>query len=161
MLAASAAAAVHTESVRGCVAKPGTYSAATTSYRFVLQVTMPQKMYTEAQVKAMHPKTGEVMLRGSMSMMGGSMAGMRHLEVQICTRVSSTVVTNAMPTIRLRDDTTGKTAMVPVAVMEGIGKGVADLHYGNNIAMTTGHAFTVTVQVKKEKAAFHLKLRSA
>ena len=161
VLAASAAAAVHTESVRGCTAKPGTYRAATASYRFVLQVTMPQKMYTQAQVRQMHPKSGEVMLRGSMSAMGGSMAGMRHLEVQICTRASLAVVTNAMPMIRLRDDTTGKTKIVPVAVMEGIGTGVADLHYGNNVAMTAGHSFTVTVQVKGEKATFHFKLRRA
>lgn len=159
MLGASAAAAVHTESVRGCVAKPGTYRAATASYRFVLKVTMPEKMYTQAQVRAMHPKAGEVMLRGPMSGMGGSMAGMRHLEVQICMRVTSAVVTNAMPMIRVRDEATRKTMMVPVAVMEGIGEGVADLHYGNNVAMTAGHSFTVTVQVKEEKATLHFKLR--
>ena len=43
---------------------------------------------------------------------------------------------------------------VPVAVMEGIGAGGADLHYGNDVPMPGGHRFTVTVTLKGQKAVF-------
>lgn len=45
---------------------------------------------------------------------------------------------------------------VPVTVMEGIGAGTADLHYGNNVAMPGGQRFTVTVTLKGQKAVFNV-----
>ena len=42
--------------------------------------------------------------------------------------------------------------------MEGIGKGLADLHYGNNIQMSAGHSYTVKVNIKGETATFHVHL---
>ena len=161
-LACAAFAAVTVASaaraVAGCKAEKGTHLATTGSFRFALRVGMSEKMYTPAQVKAMHPKTGEVMLRGHMSMGGMSMGGTRrHLEVQICSKPTNSVITNANPTITLRDNTAhGKTRTVPIAVMRGIGKGTADLHYGNNVRMPGGHRFTVTVKLKGEHAIFHV-----
>ena len=38
----------------------------------VLDANASEAMYTQAQVAAQHPKTGEVMLRGQMNTMGGS-----------------------------------------------------------------------------------------
>jgi hypothetical protein len=98
------------------------------------------------------------MLRGSMTMGGMTMGGsQRHLEVQICSRPTSAVITNANPTITVMDMSAHGMAMkVPVAVMQGVGKGTADLHYGNNVAMPAGHRFTVTVTVKGERAVFHV-----
>lgn len=119
---------------------------------------MPEMMYTQAQVRKMHPKHGEVMLRGKM--MGGMHMGgaMRHLEVQICSKKSRAVVTNAHPRIVVVDETVkGMPMSVPVAVMEGVRKGVADLHYGNNVAMPAGHKFKVTVTLKGERAVFYVK----
>ena len=43
-------------------------------------------------------------------------------------------------------------------MMEGIGEGVADLHYGNNVAMPARHRFVVIVTWKHERATFHLVL---
>jgi hypothetical protein len=44
----------------------------------------------------------------------------------------------------------------PVA-MEGIGEGMADLHYGNNVHLTAGHTYRVVVVVKGEKASFTVR----
>ena len=142
----------------GCKAEKGTYLATTASFRFALQVGMPEEMYTPAQVKEMHPKTGEVMLGGHMSMDGMSMGGMtRHLEVQICSEATKSVITNASPTIALKDDTMrGSARLVPIAVMTGIGEGNAGLHYGNNTPMHGGEMFTVTVRLEGEHAVFHV-----
>ena len=148
-----------TRVVAGCKAEQGTHLATTGSFRFALRVGMPEKMYTRAEVKAMHPKTGEVMLRGHMSMGGMVMGGAtRHLEVQICSKATRSVITNANPTIALRDVTAHtKTRTMPIAVMTGIGEGNAGLHYGNNTPMRGGHMFVVTVRLKGERVVFRVR----
>jgi hypothetical protein len=116
-------------------------------------------MYTPAQVKSMHPKTGEVMVGGSMGGGGMSMGkGTRHLEVHIHSRATGNVVTNVTPTILIRD----KTAMpgmnmavkVPAMAMQGIDQGVSDRHYGNNVPLKAGHTYVITVTVNRQPATF-------
>lgn len=175
----------------------------TASYTMVLDVNASEAMYTQAQVAAQHPKTGEVMLRGQMNTMGGTGASnmtsttmmgtattmmatattmahapmtttpmgntsntqmatgmggadVRHLEVHICSRSTGKVVQNAQPTITVVDHTSsGMADDVSVAEMQGIGAGVADLHYGNNITMPAMHRYTVTVTLNGEQAIFN------
>jgi hypothetical protein len=138
-----------------------TRNAETKSYALTLVVGPVEKMYTTAQVKAMHPETGEVMVGDSM---GGAMSmgnGTRHVEVHIQSRASGKVMTNVTPTMMIRD----KTAMagmnmgvkVPVMAMQGIGQGVSDLHYGNNVPLKAGHTYVITVTVKKEPATFTIR----
>ena len=129
----------------GTVAKQGPYV-------FALSIGPTEAMYTPAEVKSKHPKSGEVMLAGKMV---GGMAGMdmttgpqRHLEVHIC-KTGGQVVTGAHPTITVDG------AMVPVAVMEGVGEGVADYHYGNNVSLKTGQKVTVVVKLNGQTATFH------
>ena len=155
---ALAATATAGRTAVGCNAEAGVRIAVTPSYRFALHVGMPEKMYTPAQARKMHPQQGEVMVRGSMSMGGIMMGGsMRHLEVQICSKSTNAVVTNANPTIVVVDATAhGMPTNVPIAVMEGIGKGVADLHYGNNVTMPAGHRFTITVKLNGQRAVLHV-----
>jgi hypothetical protein len=121
-------------------------------YLFALSIGPEETMYTPAQVKSKHPSSGEVMLAGKMA---GGMAGMdmgggaqRHLEVHICT-TGGKVVTGAHPTITVNG------AMVPIAVMEGVGAGVADYHYGNNVNLKPGQKVTVVVELNAQKAIFH------
>ncbi len=181
----------------GCTPGPSvTKTVLSAHYTMVLDVNPTETMYTQAQVTAQHPTTGEVMLAGQMNgmpgtgssspttMMGststmghspmststtamantsttgmGGMGGVneRHLEVHICSRSTGKVVQNAQPTITVVDHTSGGMAdHVSVAVMEGIGTGVADLHYGNNITMPAMHQYTVTVALNGEHAVFNL-----
>jgi len=127
----------------------------TKSYVFALSIGPVEEMYTQAQVKAKHPKTGEVMLSGTMGSMNMSSSSIHHLEVHICTS-GGAVVTGAHPTITI-DDPTAKTMMmsVPIATMEGIGMGMSDYHYGNNIDVPSGHHITVTVKLNGEQVVFH------
>ena len=132
----------------------------TKSYVFALTIGPVEQMYTKAQVASQHPNTGEVMLSGKMNGTGG-MSGMdmgsstqRHLEVHICT-LAGKVVTGAHPTISVDDMTTSTMTMkVPIAVMEGVTEGAADLHYGNNVNLMSGHHIKVTVTLNGQKAAF-------
>jgi hypothetical protein len=211
-----------TAATRQCTPGPGlTKTVQTATYTMVLDVNPTEVMYTQAQVAAQHPTTGEVMLRGQMNTMSGSGAsgaspttmmgtatttagstshtaspttmgnspmsttstspmdhspmttattamgqtsstGMgganaRHLEVHVCSRSTGQVVQNAQPTITVVDHASGgMTDHVSVAEMEGIGAGVADLHYGNNIVMPAMHQYTVTVILNGEKAVFNV-----
>ena len=135
-----------------------TREAKTKSYALTLTIGPLEKMYTQAQVKAMHPKTGEMMMDGSMGS-GMSMGkGTRHLEVHIHSRATGEMVTNVRPTIGLHDKTAmsgmNMTVKVPVMAMTGVHEGMSDLHYGNNVPLTTGHVYEVVVTVNKETATF-------
>jgi hypothetical protein len=139
-----------------------TRTATTPTYKLTLSVGPVEKMYTAAEVKAKHPSDGEVMVGHSMSMDGMSMGDAnRHLEVHVASRATGKVVTNAQPTITLTD-TSGMSGMamsekVNAMAMQGIGEGIADLHYGDNVKLTAGHTYKVVVKVKGEKATFTFK----
>jgi hypothetical protein len=136
-----------------------TRHATTASYKLTLSVGPTEAMYTMDEVKSKHPATGEVMVGDSMSMGGMSMGkANRHLEVHVASRASGKVVTNVNPAITL-NDTSAMNGMamaqkVNAMAMEGIGEGVADLHYGDNVKLAPGHVYKVVVTIKGEKANF-------
>jgi hypothetical protein len=146
----------------GCRAELGKRIDVTRDYRVTLLVGKVENMYMPYQVRVNKIRHGEVMLRGRMTT-GALLTGapIRHLEVQICARTTRRVVADANPGIVVDDTTKGKTVTLPVSVMEGIGEGAADLHYGNNVAMPAGHRFVVTVSWKSQRASFRLTLPPA
>ena len=160
---ASVSAAGAQSTAVGCNARGAmTWTSMTASYRVQLHIGMPEKMYTPAQVKNLHPKSGEVMMGGMMGMnsstsMGGS--SMHHLEAQICSKKTGSVIANAKPTIRLVDDSAGgMMTKLPVAMMQGIGHGLEDFHYGNNVTARSGHKFTVKVALNGQTAVFRMQM---
>jgi len=168
-IAATAAAEPQAAAASQC--RPGdglTRTAVGRSDLFVLDVGPTEAMYTVAQVKKLHPKTGEVMLGGAAMSMPGAMAGgqggkgmaaamQRHLEVHICSRATGKVVSDARPLITLTDATSMSMAeRVPAAMMEGVDAGPGDIHYGNNVTLTKGHRYTVAVALGTEKVVFHI-----
>ena len=148
--------------VAGAAAAQITRHAKTKSYSLTLVVGPSEEMYSQAKLKAMHPKLGEVMVGGAM--MAGSMSAMkgetvRHLEVHVKSLATGATVTNVTPQISL-DDTTAKAMMsekLEVVAMEGVGQGKSDLHYGNNVSLKLGDVYKVSVVVHGEKASFTFK----
>lgn len=139
-----------------------TRHATTASYKLTLSVGSVEKMYTADELKMKHPTSGEVMVGHAMTMEGMSMdAPNRHLEVHVVSRATGKVVTNLRPTIMLTDTSAmGGMAMsekVNAMAMQGIGEGIADLHYGDNVKLTAGHVYKVVVTVKGEKATFSFR----
>lgn len=133
-----------------CPSASGT-SASTASYTMSLNVGPVENMYTQQQIESMHPSSGEVMLGGMMSNAMGANA--RHVEVHICSKQTNTVVSNANPTISIKDTTTGAAPQsVPISVMQGVKEGPSDLHYGNNVDLAPGHSYDVTVALNGETA---------
>jgi hypothetical protein len=135
---------------------PASQTKTTKSYVLKLTIGMAEHMWTPAQVKAKHPTTGEVMLLGSMSsgMMGGSQ---RHLEVHITSRPTGKVVAGAHPAMTALDTSADNAMMItiPVVEMQGVTEGSCDLHYGNNVELTAGHVYKITVTLNGQWATFH------
>lgn len=133
----------------------------TSAHVFLLHLGPRESMLTlsPAEAKAKHITTGELMVGGTMSMgtSSGTMSGdmtTRHLEVHICRRESGAVVTQARPSITVSPPAGGGTGQIPVAVMDGVTAGVADLHYGNNVALRRGGTYTITVRLGSDSASF-------
>jgi hypothetical protein len=151
----SAAVAPARPNAVGCKPEAGKRIVLTRVYRFTLLIGNVENMYMPRQVRANHLKHGEEMLRGTMTSAAALTGGpIRHLEVQICKRATRAVVTNAKPKIVVDDRTKRKAFALPVSVMEGIGEGAADLHYGNNVAMARKHRFSVTVTWNGQRVSF-------
>jgi hypothetical protein len=144
-----------------------TRHATTASFKLTLAVGAAEKMYTAAEVKLKHPTSGEVMVGSmtndhAMTMEDMSMSGAnRHLEVSVASRATGKVVTNVRPSIVLTDTSAMSGMAMPQKVsavaMYGVGEGMADLHYGDNVKLTAGHVYKVVVAVKGEKATFSFK----
>ncbi len=137
-----------TSSAVGCSTAGATATASTKSYRYVLDVGPVEEMYAPGHVPP--GASGEVMFAGTMTMASGADA--EHIEVHICQASNYHVIIGANPKITLTDLTTGKTDNVPVTTMQGIGMSQSDYHYGNNMIVTPGHRFSVTVSLNGQTA---------
>ncbi len=137
----------------GCSTTGAAATASSADYRYVLDVGPTEEMYSKAEVAGSHPKTGEVMLNGTMTMAQGPNA--QHLEIHICAKSNGHVVTGAPPTIMVSDTTADTTAPIQVATMQGVTSGQADLHYGNNVDAPPGHSFIVQVAFRAQQAVLH------
>jgi hypothetical protein len=137
-----------------CSAFLKSHSAATAtvtkSYVMVSVAGPNEAMYTPSQVKSMHPTSGEVMVRGTMSKASGSSMPMgtgsimRHIEVHICSKATGKALTGVRPLMGIRDLTKGSMkSSMPVAEMQGLDRNPADTHYGNNVTVVPGDRYEV------------------
>lgn len=134
--------------------------ATTASYNLVAEVGGLQAMYTPAQASSQHPKSGEVMFGGTMTMpadMTNASPDWHHLEVHIFDKKTGNVVRTITPVLSITNDATGQTQQVPIVVMQGIVEGPSDYHYGNNVDLPKGQ-YTVTVDMGSETASFDFNI---
>ncbi len=143
-----------------------TREATTAHFRLTLQIGPTEPMYSEADAKAKHPTSGEVMLSGKMT--GGmasmnqampgmmSTSGMRHVELHAYSRKTGKVETSARVAI-VFIGADKKRYAVPIARMYGVTEGLADLHYGNNVVLSPG-TYAVDATVNGETAHFPVSI---
>ncbi|HXM54367.1 MAG TPA: hypothetical protein VOB72_03185 [Candidatus Dormibacteraeota bacterium] len=140
----------------------------TASYHLSLEVGPLQPMYTPTQVTAQHPKAGEVMFGGEMTMPPGmagmsDMAGMaappgwRHLEVHVFDKQTGDAVKGLQPVIAVTTVATGQTQDVPIVTMQGLTEGPKDFHYGNNILLPAGR-YVVTTTIGDQVGSFDVSI---
>ncbi|MGH7685712.1 MAG: hypothetical protein ACREN2_02685 [Candidatus Dormibacteria bacterium] len=88
----------------------------------------------------------DVVVSGTLASVSG--AGATHIALHICRRNTGAVATGLHPQVTLRNATAGTSAVaMPVAVLEGKGQGVNDLHYGNNAGLEPGDTYTITLEI--------------
>lgn len=159
--AAPAAGKGVAQSATACAAQAGSQTVSTPAHYFVMHLGPREAMYSMTQVRSMHPNSGEVMVGGAMgagtSMSGaGGMSGMaagsaRHLEVKICDRRTGAVIRSSGVRMTIADTTTnGMAKAMSVAMMQGVGAGANDLHYGNNVmlaAVTTSTSRSCSARI--------------
>ncbi len=134
--------------------------ASTTTYNLVAEIGGLQAMYTPAQVSSQHPKTGEVMFGGTMTMPPETTnisPDWHHLEVHVFDKKTGNVVKTANPVLTAKNDATGQTIQIPIVVMQGIVEGPNDIHYGNNVDLPKSE-YTVTVVIGSETASFDFNI---
>ncbi len=140
-------------------ANPSAQVTTTADYVVVAGMGASEAMYTPEQAASMHPKSGEIMMAGQMdngnnAMAMGSGTTMSHVEAHICSKTTGKVLTGMMPTMSLRG--TGPEAMaasIPVAEMQGLDMNPADTHYGNNVTITPGSRYRLTVNLNGQSGA--------
>ena len=134
--------------------------ATTATYNLVAEIGGLQAMYTPAQASSQHPKSGELMFSGSMTMPSDATnvsPDWHHLEVHVFDKSTGNVVKTAAPVITVINKATGQTQPVPLVVMQGIVEGPTDYHYGNNVDLPKGQ-YTVTVVIANETASFDFNI---
>jgi hypothetical protein len=135
----------------------------TAGYRMVLAVGDREAMYTQDEVDANSPMSGELMVAGTMmdpgtsgasggGMMSGANGGTRHVEVAICDLTTGSTVNGADVTMMVGVGGAVPQPM-PVAEMRGLDEPTTQTHYGNNIPMGSG-PFTVSFTVNRQTVSF-------
>jgi hypothetical protein len=128
------------------------------SYKLVLMIGPLQTMYTPAEARKKHPKSGEIMVSGTMAM-GGAMPN-HHMELHVYSAASGKTMTNARVSLTVLSAAGKVIARVPIATMYGVKEGKKDWHYGNNLALKPGH-YHVAAVVNQTHATFDVMLGSA
>lgn len=171
MTSASAVSIPASSECASAAAAKGAISMGTNDYYMVMNTGPSEQMYSQGQVQSMHPKSGEVMVAGTMmspsasansnsssmpGMDGSSEPGTRHVEVAICERKTGKVLTGATPSMQFGAMSNMMQSM-PVAEMYGVDAGPSETHYGNNMPMTAGADYTVTCTLNGQTATFTMR----
>ena len=131
---------------------PGAQTKQSAHYAFLMHVGPYQVMVMGHQPAT---KNEEVMLGGTMNTLSDQGSGpsiMRHLEVHICSLATGQVVTGANPTILLTQAGAAPRSM-PIMEMEGPND-PGDYHYGNNVPLHPGAAYSVVVELGGDRVKF-------
>jgi hypothetical protein len=120
-----------------------------------------EAMYTVAQARTLHPKTGEIMISGQMigkggsSMSMGATSVMRHIEVHICSKATGKAMVGAQPLMSIKDLSRGSMmTKLRVAEMQGLNRNPADTHYGNNVTVIPGHHYQIQTTLNGQTGTF-------
>ena len=130
----------------------------TAARTYVLHVLRPEKIFTRAEAARLRPRKGEVIVRGSLPARAcvGS-AAQTHVSVHILARASAEAVWRPYP-LRVTLALAGQRQRpVAVALMQGVGKGLCDRHYGTNLRLENGRKYRLTATLGGETVAFDFR----
>lgn len=124
-----------------------TRTVATADYVVVVNVLPSERMMTRAEVNALHPTEGELVINTPGQPQGPET---RHVEAHIYDRSTGIALTSVVPTIRVKNHATGDVVDVPSVLMQDVNIGPLDLHFGNNVRVVGDSDISVIVTVNGE-----------
>jgi len=131
----------------------------TATRAFVLHVLPPERIFTSGQAAELTPKEGEVIFRGALvdEARAGS-PSQTHVSVHILDRRRGDAVWEPYPLrVRLGPADGEEVRPLDVALMEGIGEGVCDRHYGTNVRLDAGRRYQLSATLGSETVRFNFE----
>ncbi|MCU1401123.1 MAG: hypothetical protein JWN62_4232 [Acidimicrobiales bacterium] len=121
---------------------------ATTARYFVVANVLPgEHMFTRHEEETEHPTVGELIISGVGNPLG---VDVRHVEAHIYDRTTGMPLSNVKPSINILNRSTGERIAVTPTLMQDVGIGALDIHYGNNVAVAGDSDLTLTIAVGDE-----------
>jgi hypothetical protein len=122
------------------------------SYRLALAIGPPQHLYSQAQIRARHPSTGEVLLNGTAPSAGTAIPN-HYLELHVYSAANGTPISAVAVTLIVTTPQGRTLQRVPAVAMQRVAVGSADRHFGDNLALPAGH-YHVAVHAGQASAVF-------
>lgn len=135
-------------------------------YRVELHVLPPETFYTTKEVKDKQVKMGMLIEGGAAPVqLDAAMHPNHHLVVHIFNNKTGLAVADANVTLDFtpvdsNGKSSGESTVVPIVIMQAIGKGPESTHYGNNVVMAPG-SYIVVASVNGHKATFKVSVSDA
>jgi hypothetical protein len=130
----------------------------TATRTFVLRVQAAERIFTRAEAATAKPNHhGEVIVRGALPRAARTASrSQTHVSVHVFDRGTGSAVWEPYP-LRVRlgratEQAPGRPLVV--ALMEGVGKGSCDRHYGTNVRLEAGQRYTLTARLGSETVVF-------
>jgi len=124
--------------------------ATSASYLVVVNVLPGEPMFDSNEVHMHHPTEGELALDGVANPLGKDV---RHIEAHIYDRATGLPDLDVHPAIVVTNHTTGDRIEVPATLMQDVGIGAIDAHFGNNVRVTGDSDLTLTIDIGDEEVS--------
>lgn len=147
-------------------AEPGMVDTTIGGLRIELHVLPAEPFFTMAEVVANKVTDGMLIMGGAKPMApDAAIHPNHHLVIHVFNLKTGNAITDAKVkmSFQLLDSAgkpSGKLTVVPIVVMQAIGKGVQSTHYGNNVVMPTG-TYAISIVVNGRKVNFKLDVPDA
>ena len=121
-------------------------------YKLVLKIGPPEKIFTVDQARRLHPKAGEIAIIGT-APTSDAITANHYLALYLYSRATGASVSNVKLSLSIILPN-GTARREPAGiVMQRIGSGPADRHYGANVSLPNG-PYRVVVQVEEPSSSF-------
>jgi hypothetical protein len=130
----------------------------TAARTFVLRVLAAETIFTRAEAATAKPNHhGEVIVRGALPRaVRTASRAQTHVSVHVFDRRTGSAVWEPYPLrVRLRratEEAPGRP--LALALMDGVGKGSCDRHYGTNVRLEAGQRYTLTATLGSDTVVF-------
>ena len=124
--------------------------ATTEHYTVVINVLPAEEMFTREEFEKLHPTVGELVVDGRPTPRPPSS---RHTEAHIYARSTGLAQSDVRPVLTLIDHTTGRVMPIDATLMQDVLIGPADLHFGSNVVIRSGHEFSIIVSIGSEEVS--------